>query len=44
MTLSAFPAITKLPKSAANVQDLTLRDFSGGLRVSENETNLRSRF
>jgi hypothetical protein len=44
MSLSPFPALKGLPRSTANTQDLTLRDFSGGLRVSENETNLRNKF
>lgn len=44
MSNSAFPAIKSLPRSTANVQDVTLRDFSGGLKVVENETGLRNKF
>ena len=44
MSTSPFPAIRQLPRNKAGIQDVTLRDFSGGIKVTDNETALRNKF
>ena len=41
--IKAFPKMQNQPQRAA-VTDVTLRDFSGGLKTSENETVLKSKY
>lgn len=44
MPISAFPRMKQVRPRANPVDDVTLRDFSGGLRVTENEIALRPKY
>jgi hypothetical protein len=44
MSLSAFPKMKKTRPIPAAISDVTLRDFSGGLKVTENQLALKSKF
>lgn len=44
MSIAAFPRMKAAKVSAAAISDVTLRDFSGGLRVTENEIALKNKY
>jgi hypothetical protein len=44
MPISAFPKVSRKKPIGASVSDVTLRDFSGGLRVTDNEIALKSKY
>ena len=44
MTIRAFPKISKAAPKSANIADATLRDFSGGLTIVDDDIALKSRF
>ena len=44
MSISPFPKLKKHKPRAASFSDVTLRDFSGGLKVTENELALKNKF
>lgn len=44
MTTSAFPKLKTIQPRQNNIQDATLRDFSGGLRTVESDVTLKSNY
>lgn len=44
MTLSAFPNLKNIKPTSANISDITIRDFSGGLKETDNQTSLKSKY
>lgn len=44
MSLNPFPKLKTVRPVSANISDVTLRDFSGGLRVTDNEIALKSKY
>lgn len=44
MTINSFPKLSKATPKSANIQDATLRDFSGGLMIVDDDIALKSRF
>lgn len=44
MSISAFPRMRSIRPAQAAISDVTLRDFSGGLRVTDNEIALKNKY
>lgn len=44
MSIAAFPKLRRRKAAAAAISDVTLRDFSGGLRETENEIALKGKY
>jgi len=44
MSLSAFKKLKKTAAYSGNIADATIRDFSGGLKVSDNEIALKNKY
>lgn len=44
MSISAFPALKRLRPARTKTKDITLRDFSGGLKINESQSKMRSKY